>query len=407
MKIKMHLVVGLWLTAATGVMAQGTMTKADSAKPIPTPAVKVVVTDNLAKPSPTPAANVGAVESVTQPKRESSPSANKNVITNESVIKMVKGGFTEAVILNLIQTSERNLDLTLDGLFALKNGGVSQQLIEKIQAAVARPTTVSSTTGGVDTTQMDVAGTVRLVTESDVKSLPQPFVLTATGNGRSVIPGGFPTIVQTNAKGENIGALLADATITNIAGQAIVDVAVRGLMSSPGIAAVPILGMAGAAITMIPNVFKKEPTYTYVYALPGRASKNIASSTQPSFDLQFGDVVGVDPDLFEPALIKIHPTPNNWRLVGAQKSKAKYFQSADKVTYNFIEQPISADAVKIGRGQYSIKPKEPLPPGEYAIVMRPISKEYKLSYKDITYKIGEGSLVYSAWDFAVQDPEKK
>lgn len=58
-----------------------------------------------------------------------------NQLTNANIIRMVKGGFAEGVILNAIQTNETQFDVSLNALFELKNAGVSQKIIEAMQTA--------------------------------------------------------------------------------------------------------------------------------------------------------------------------------------------------------------------------------------------------------------------------------
>ena len=75
---------------------------------------------------------------VTEPKPISVQSQPKTqgkqkFLTNADVIRMVKAGFGEGVIINAVQTNETLFDLSLDGLFELKNAGVSQKVIEAMQ----------------------------------------------------------------------------------------------------------------------------------------------------------------------------------------------------------------------------------------------------------------------------------
>lgn len=62
-------------------------------------------------------------------------------MTNDDVIKMVKGGLAEATILQAINAAEPHFDTSTDGLIKLKQGGVSDTLIQRI---IARPGTPAS-----------------------------------------------------------------------------------------------------------------------------------------------------------------------------------------------------------------------------------------------------------------------
>jgi len=64
---------------------------------------------------------------------------------NEDVINMVKGGLSEATVLQVISNAEPGFDTSADGLIKLKQGGVSdkiiQQVISKQSTAPAAPAT--------------------------------------------------------------------------------------------------------------------------------------------------------------------------------------------------------------------------------------------------------------------------
>jgi len=56
----------------------------------------------------------------------------QEVLTNDSVISMVKGGLGEAVVLARIRSSPANFDTSTNSLLALKKAGVSDKVIEAI-----------------------------------------------------------------------------------------------------------------------------------------------------------------------------------------------------------------------------------------------------------------------------------
>jgi outer membrane lipoprotein SlyB len=55
-------------------------------------------------------------------------------MTNDDVIKMVKGGLGEATVLQAIEAAEAGFDTSPDGLVKLKQGGVSDHVIQRIIA---------------------------------------------------------------------------------------------------------------------------------------------------------------------------------------------------------------------------------------------------------------------------------
>jgi outer membrane lipoprotein SlyB len=55
-------------------------------------------------------------------------------MTNDDVIKMVKGGLGEATVIQAINAGEHGFDTSPDGLVRLKQGGVSDAVIQRIMA---------------------------------------------------------------------------------------------------------------------------------------------------------------------------------------------------------------------------------------------------------------------------------
>jgi len=55
-------------------------------------------------------------------------------MTNDDVIKMVKGGLSEATVLQAIGVADAGYDTTPDGLVKLKQGGVSDRIIQQLIA---------------------------------------------------------------------------------------------------------------------------------------------------------------------------------------------------------------------------------------------------------------------------------
>jgi outer membrane lipoprotein SlyB len=61
-------------------------------------------------------------------------------MTNDDVIKMVKGGLGEATVIQAIDAAEAGFDTSPDGLVRLKQGGVSDAVIQKILGKKSNPT---------------------------------------------------------------------------------------------------------------------------------------------------------------------------------------------------------------------------------------------------------------------------
>jgi hypothetical protein len=96
--------------------------------------------------------------------------AAQDVLSNESVLAMVKAGLSESIIVAKIQSTTapaRRFDLSSTGLIALKKGGASDRVIEAMlappgapapapAAVAARPADTAGTVGGVKLRDRDV-----------------------------------------------------------------------------------------------------------------------------------------------------------------------------------------------------------------------------------------------------------
>src|SRR5260370_28772029 len=63
----------------------------------------------------------------------------QEVLTNDSVIQMVKAGLPEAVVIAKIKSTSSKFDLKTDSLVGLKKAGVSDKVLEAMVAAGSGP----------------------------------------------------------------------------------------------------------------------------------------------------------------------------------------------------------------------------------------------------------------------------
>ncbi len=187
-------------------------------------------------------------------------------------------------------------------------------------------------------------------------------------------------------------------------GMALRSLATEGL-SFAAMGAGPGGMMAMSAFSMVsgfmPGMRPGAPKITYVWGLPGRTSSRTLSETDPIFELNYGDIPGVDPDAYEPAVLKLVQTKDNYRLVGATQLKmtAKNMRNgANPENGKWLSEdrwPSHCD--KEERGFYVLRVDTPLEPGEYAVVLRPV-KGYKAPSSGLG---GHAQVFYSVWDFSV------
>lgn len=187
-------------------------------------------------------------------------------------------------------------------------------------------------------------------------------------------------------------------------------------MSLAAMAAGPFGGIAASALSMFglgrPHVTM--PSMRDTWALEGtKAATSIAAQT-PSFELSYADVSGVDPDAYEPVLVKIVPTSDNWRVVvQTERQLSRGGMSAP----TFSERHVPIHIESLGRGHVRISAEAPLEPGEYGVALRPLkhddagqSTASPMSMISRTAMVpGTGSMAatpaelwQSVWDFAVE-----
>lgn len=84
---------------------------------------------------------------------------SRHVLTNESIITLAKAGFDELFIIERVRTSRTQFDTSVDGLVALKQAGLTEDLIREmaLQDLRAYPTPLEAQpSGGVAPTKVRV-----------------------------------------------------------------------------------------------------------------------------------------------------------------------------------------------------------------------------------------------------------
>jgi hypothetical protein len=146
-------------------------------------------------------------------------------------------------------------------------------------------------------------------------------------------------------------------------------------------------------------------TVTDVWALAGSKSEIVVHNAQPAFEVHYDNIPGISAEDYEPVLLKLESTPNNFRLVGATEAKQEALQTTttDWGVYSaFVEERMSGQATKIGPGRYQLHASSALTPGEYGIALRPINKDKKFSGSSVNQNSGDGLVFNSVWPFEVQ-----
>ena len=324
-------------------------------------------------------------------------------LTNQGVITMVKGGVPESTVITAIQTQKSKFDISPEGLVALHKAGVTQPEMDAIMAAASGtaptppPGVAPVAAGAVESAPAPAANpapppsTMPMVAVL-LNGSPQPLVLEKT------------QLAQTKTKPTSMGSLAADSVVTQ-AMQAGVNTATMSAASHMNsMVGVSTIQQAGGIFSGM--MAKRKPMVTYVWGVPGPASTNVLPTVSPAFAVNYSNTPGVNPEDFEPAIVKLTPAQNTCRIVGATQGKddASASAAADWQVYSsFLEERVKANSQKSGPGQYQISPSTALLPGEYAVVLRPISKSKKFSGGDVERAQGDGLMFDSVWSFEVSN----
>ena len=139
-------------------------------------------------------------------------------------------------------------------------------------------------------------------------------------------------------------------------------------------------GLAGQALafanpavsgiaTTLGSLFRPDEERTAVWALAATQSSRVLD-VAPVFEIDFAHIPGVDPDRYQPAIVQLVPTNDNYRLVAAAETDGANTGALPRGP--IIEESVATESTRLGRGQYRVAPKMQLGPGEYALVLRPI-----------------------------------
>ena len=321
-------------------------------------------------------------------------------LNNDGVIKMVQAHLSESVIVSAIQSSPAQYDTSPDGLIALQKAGVTQNEMNAIMAAQQ-----AANGGGAATASANAAaGGAAATPTAPGPRWQMPTVAVLQNGAAQQLPMEKTQLAETKTKPQSLASLAGDSAVTQgiQAGVSDVSWAAASHMNS---------AIGGSAVQQAGGIFggmmtRRQPMVTYVWGVPAPASPNVLQTTTPKFSVDFAKAPGVNPDEFAPEIVKLTPAQNTCRLAGATQGKedARSHDAADwKIYSSFVEDRVGVNLQKTAAGQYEMSPQSPLLPGEYAVVLRPVSKDEKFSGGDVARAQGPGLMFDILWSFQVAD----
>jgi hypothetical protein len=402
------LTVAALCAAQPSVYAQSEVVLDAASAPTPSsaePESQPVQIEELPPPAPD-------LQELPAPQETPDPTALPAGIGNADVQTMVEAAFSDSTIIAVIGANDVQFDLSPRALVALKGAGVSEQVIETMIAAEAgknraeqleQPEQPEPTSAELAETQASVEY-ARLTTmieqlaakqEAAEKAQrtpeppasradPAPRVWLIQSTDRAAIA---PTIAQVafagaSRRGERM------KNLQGIAGQALafVNPAVSGIATTLG------------------SLFRPDEERTAVWALAATSSARVLDF-DPLFEIDYAHIPGVDPDRYQPAIVQLVATNDNYRLVAAAETDGANTGALPRGP--IIEESVDTERTRVGRGQYRVTPKSPLGPGEYALVLRPIPESGRARRRNAEASLGDllggstSQILYLTWDFSI------
>jgi hypothetical protein len=312
-------------------------------------------------------------------------------LTNDDVVKMVKSGLPTGTIVGAIQANESNFDVSANGLIALHKAGVTQPVMDAMIASASKkrtPEIPSAAPASGATSNAPVAG---------------QFSATVSDNGKQqAVQLEKTQLAQTKTKASSLGALSADSALNQTFQAGVNTAAWAAWQHGGGYGSYAGVSTAGNVMSGIMG--HRKPSVTYVWALPGPSAATVLGNS-PTFDVAYSGIPGVNADEYEPQIIKLTATTNNWRLIGASQGKEDSMQDSSAnwdVYSSFVEDKVPARVDKTGSGHAQITPATSLAAGQYGVVLRPRSKGKRFAGTDLAGDRGEGMIFDSVFAFGVK-----
>jgi hypothetical protein len=327
-------------------------------------------------------------------------------VGNTEIQEMVAAGFSDSTIVAVIDANAVAFDVSPRALVALKSAGVSEQVIEamltaeaaKNGAAELEPTSAQlvETQASVEyakltemieelAAQQEAAEKARRAPDppaSRANSSPRVWLVQATD--RAPIA---PTIAEVAFAGDSGRRGERMKSLQGLAGQALA-------FANPAV---------GGIATTLGSLFRPDEETTAVWALAATQSSRVLD-VAPVFEIDFAHIPGVDPDRYQPAIVQLVPTNDNYRLVAAAETDGANAGALPRGP--IIEENVATESTRLARGQYRVAPKTNLGPGEYALVLRPIPESGRRRRSSET-SLGEllggstSQILYLTWEFSI------
>jgi hypothetical protein len=318
-------------------------------------------------------------------------------LTNDDVIAMVRKKVPESVIVSAIQAGPGKFNTSTNELIRLNAAGVTEKELNAILADSGKGTSGAAPTPATNGSDQNTGA-------MPPSKSRMPRVTVTQGDSTQELKLEKTQLAETKTKPSSMKNLAADSAVTQ-GMQVGINTAVSGVATQmhSGVGGSAV-GGAGSIVSGIMS--HRTPTVTYVWGVPSPNSSNVLQNSKPTFSVDYSRTQGITPDDYEPAIVKLTPAQNTCRIVGATQGKedARSSPAADWQIYSkFLEERVAVKSEKLDAGKYKISPATELLSGEYAVVLRPISRSKKFSGGDVARAQGDGLMFDALWTFKIAD----
>jgi len=315
----------------------------------------------------------------------------QRLLNNADIINMVKTKLPESVVVQAIQSNPGKYDTSTNALISLHKAGLTENELNAMIAASSKGS------GAVPSSSAQTS------TPSVPKGRMPTLTVTAGGTTQELHLE-KTQLAETKTKPSSMKSLASDSVVTQAMQTGVNEAAMSAAMHMNS-------GIGGESVQQAGSVFSsvmahRQPKTTYVWGVPGPASASVLQSASPGFNIDFSRVVGVTPDDYAPAIVKLTPAQNTCRIIGGTQGKADARSSpaADWQIYsNFLEERVNSQVQKLAPGKYKISPASELAAGEYGVVLRPVSKAKNFSGGDVVRGQGDGLMFDAVWTFQISE----
>jgi len=343
------------------------------------------------------------------PRSDASVHEQSPALINGDVVKMTQAGFAESTILAAIAANDTAFDVSARALVALKSAGVSETAIEAMlntesanrKAASAARKAVAQTVAEPSPSPAEVARLSAMIEQLAAKQDAAAAAQRPTEPPKSADPAPHAWVVNASDR-TPLPPTIAQVAFTDDKGPQ----RLKTLQSLAGTALVFVNPAVGGIATTIGGLFHPgNQVRTAIWALAGSAAPRDLG-TAPAFEVEFGHIPGVDPDEYQPAIVRLVPTKDNYRLIAAAKTVGA--KAGSPPDGPIVEEPVVTQLIQLGRGHYRASASM-LPTGEYALVLRPVDKDdhgrrkRRKNEASLGEMLGGGTtqVLYFTWDFGV------